>query len=90
MIPETKILMQYLPPSLGIFLVVVAAGLMGLFRSMALNKKSYDDTVSSLQRQLEILIQENKVLRKALETLKDTGATSTKSQSTKEDEESAE
>jgi len=82
MIPETKILMQYLPPSLGIFLVVVAAGLMGLFRSMALNKKSYDDTVSSLQRQLEILIQENKVLRKALETLKDT--------STKEDEESAE
>lgn len=82
MIPETKILMQYLPPSLGIFLVVVAAGLMGLFRSMALNKKSYDDTVSSLQRQLEILIQENKVLRKALETLKDT--------STKEDEESPE
>jgi len=82
MIPETKILMQYLPPSLGIFLVVVAAGLMGLFRSMALNKKSYDDTVSSLQRQLEILIQENKVLRKALETLKDT--------STKTDEESEE
>jgi len=70
MIPEAKILMQYLPPSLGIFLVVVAAGLMGLFRSMALNKKSYDDTVSSLQRQLEILIQENAVLRKALETLK--------------------
>ena len=72
MIPEAKILMQYLPPSLGIFLVVVAAGLMGLFRSMALNKKSYDDTVSSLQRQLEILIQENKVLRKALNNLKDT------------------
>jgi len=70
MIPESKILMQYLPPSLGIFLVVVAAGLMGLFRSMALNKKSYDDTVSSLQRQLEILIQENKVLRKALDSLK--------------------
>jgi len=75
MIPEAKILMQYLPPSLGIFLVVVAAGLMGLFRSMALNKKSYDDTVSSLQRQLEILIQENKVLRKALNTLKDTTIT---------------
>ena len=72
MIPEAKILMQYLPPSLGIFLVVVAAGLMGLFRSMALNKKSYDDTVSSLQRQLEILIQENAVLRKALNNLKDT------------------
>jgi cell division protein FtsB len=75
MIPEAKILMQYLPPSLGIFLVVVAAGLMGLFRSMALNKKSYDDTVSSLQRQLEILIQENAVLRKALNTLKDTTIT---------------
>ena len=50
MITEASVLMKYLPPSLGIFLVVVAAGLMGLFRSMALNKKSYDDTVSSLQR----------------------------------------
>jgi hypothetical protein len=64
MIAEASILMKYLPPSLGIFLVVVAAGLMGLFRSMALNKKSYDDTVSSLQRQIEMLMQENAILRK--------------------------
>jgi cell division protein FtsB len=86
MIPEAKILMQYLPPSLGIFLVVVAAGLMGLFRSMALNKKSYDDTVSSLQRQLEILIQENAVLRKALNTLKDTTVAPTESHTVNTDE----
>lgn len=71
MIAEASILMKYLPPSLGIFLVVVAAGLMGLFRSMALNKKSYDDTVSSLQRQIEMLMQENTLLRKHKE--KDSG-----------------
>jgi prefoldin subunit 5 len=47
----------------------VAAGLMGLFRSMALNKKSYDDTVSSLQRQIEVLMAENAILRRAKETL---------------------
>lgn len=64
MIAEASVLMKYLPPSLGIFLVVVAAGLMGLFRSMALNKKSYDDTVSSLQRQIDMLMQENALLRK--------------------------
>jgi len=65
MIAEASVLMKYLPPSLGIFLVVVAAGLMGLFRSMTLNKKSYDDTVSSLQRQLEVLMQENAILRRS-------------------------
>jgi len=59
-------LIQYLPPSLGIFLVVVAAGLMGLFRSMALNKKSYDDTVNSLQRQIEVLENELEILRKLI------------------------
>jgi hypothetical protein len=69
MIAEASILMKYLPPSLGIFLVVVAAGLMGLFRSMALNKKAYDDTVSSLQRQIEVLMTENAILRRAKETL---------------------
>jgi cell division protein FtsB len=37
---------------------------------MALNKKSYDDTVSSLQRQLDVLMQENAILRKSLENLK--------------------
>jgi hypothetical protein len=64
MIAEASVLMKYLPPSLGIFLVVVAAGLMGLFRSMALNKKSYDDTVDSLQRQIDVLMAENAILRK--------------------------
>ena len=70
MLVETTTLMKYLPPSLGIFLVVVAAGLMGLFRSMALNKKAYDDTVTSLQRQIETLMQENAILRKALDNSK--------------------
>ena len=64
MLAEASVLMKYLPPSLGIFLVVVAAGLMGLFRSMALNKKAYDDTVSSLQRQIEVLMAENAILRR--------------------------
>mgnify|MGYP000651398467 CR=1 FL=1 len=66
-LPEVSTLVQYLPPSLGVFLVVVAAGLMGLFRSMALNKKSYDDTVESLQRQLDVVKSENDLLRKHLE-----------------------
>jgi cell division protein FtsB len=79
MITEASVLMKYLPPSLGIFLVVVAAGLMGLFRSMALNKKSYDDTVTSLQRQLDVLMQENAILRKSLENLRDSGGVATKS-----------
>ena len=70
MIAETEVLMRYLPPSLGIFLVVVAAGLMGLFRSMALNKKSYDDTVESLQRQIKVLNDENSLLRGQIELLK--------------------
>lgn len=69
MITETTVLAKYLPPSLGIFLVVVAAGMMGLFRSMALNKKSYDDTVESLQRQLVILKEENELLRTQINEL---------------------
>jgi len=63
---ETKILVQYLPPTLGVFLVVVAAGLMGVFRSMALNKQSYDNTIDSLQRQLKVVQEENEQLRKKL------------------------
>ena len=70
MVGEAEVLMKYLPPSLGIFLVVVAAGLMGLFRSMALNKKSYDDTVESLQRQIKVIKEENDSLRASLALLK--------------------
>ena len=66
MLAETKILVQYLPPTLGVFLVVVAAGLMGIFRSMALNKQSYDNTIDSLQRQLKVVQEENEQLRKKL------------------------
>jgi cell division protein FtsB len=60
MIAETQILMKYLPPSLGVFMVVVAAGLMGLFRSMTLSKSAYDGTVESLQRQIKVLEDELK------------------------------
>ena len=66
MLPEAKLIMEYLPPSIGIIIVVTAAGIMGLFRSMALNKKAYDDTVVSLQRQVEVLKQENELLRELL------------------------
>jgi len=71
MIAETQILMKYLPPSLGILLVIIAAGLMGIFRSVALNKKSFDDTIDSLQRQLEVVKSENEMLRKKLQDLTD-------------------
>jgi len=71
MIAETQILMKYLPPSLGVFMVVVAAGLMGLFRSMTLSKSAYDSTVESLQRQIKVLQDENKLLEENLDkTLK--------------------
>lgn len=63
--------MKYLPPSLGILLVIIAAGLMGIFRSVALNKKSFDDTIDSLQRQLEVVKSENEMLRKKLQDLTD-------------------
>jgi len=55
--------LDLLPVGLGLFVIVVAAGILGLFRSMALSKQSYTDTVESLQRQVDILMQENAILK---------------------------
>jgi len=55
--------LDLLPAGLGLFVIVVSAGILGLFRSMALSKQSYTDTVDSLKRQVEILMQENEILK---------------------------
>jgi len=61
--------LEILPAGLGLFVVVVSAGVLGLFRSLALSKQSYNDTLDSFKRQVETLEQENAILRRALETL---------------------
>ena len=61
--------LDLLPAGLGLFVVVVSAGVLGLFRSLALSKQSYNDTLDSFKRQVETLEQENAILRRALETL---------------------
>lgn len=66
--PET--LLDLLPAGLGLFVVVTAAGILGLFRSLALSKQSYNDTLDSYKRQVEVLEHENAILRKALELQK--------------------
>jgi len=61
--------LEILPAGLGLFVVVVSAGVLGLFRSLALSKQSYNDTLDSFKRQVETLEQENAILRRALENL---------------------
>lgn len=61
--------LELLPAGLGLFVVVVAAGVLGIFRSLALSKQSYNDTVNSLKTQVEIMKQENDLLKKHIETL---------------------
>lgn len=59
--------LDLLPAGLGLFVVVTAAGILGLFRSLALSKQSYNDTLDSYKRQVEVLEHENAILRKSLE-----------------------
>jgi len=61
--------LEVLPAGLGMFVVVVAAGVLGIFRSLALSKQSYNDTVASLQTQVEVINRENTLLKKHIETL---------------------
>ena len=61
--------LEILPAGLGMFVVVVAAGVLGIFRSLALSKQSYNDTVASLQTQVEVINRENTLLKKHIETL---------------------
>ena len=60
-------LLELLPAGIGLFVVVTAAGVLGIFRSLALSKQSYNDTLDSYKRQIEVLEHENLVLRKAFE-----------------------
>jgi len=64
-----ELLLQYLPASLAVVVVLVATGMLGLFRAMALSKTSYDTTVESLQRQIAVITQENESLRNRLNTI---------------------
>jgi len=58
---------EILPPALGIFVLVVTAGFMGVFRAMSLRRQSNDDTIDSLQRQIKILEQEIELYKKLVD-----------------------
>ena len=62
--------LELLPAGLGLFVVVIAAGVLGLFRSLALSKQSYNDTLDSYKRQVETLEHENAILRKSIDMYK--------------------
>jgi len=66
---KLELLLQYLPAGLAVVVVLVSAGMLGLFRALALSKTSYDNTVESLQRQLDVITKENEALRNRLNTL---------------------
>lgn len=61
--------LDLLPAGLGLFVVVVSAGVLGIFRSLALSKQSYNDTIASLQTQVEVMKQENELLKEHVKTL---------------------
>ena len=65
---KLDLLLQYLPATVAVFVVLVSAGMLGLFRAMALSKTSYDNTVESLKRQLQTIQEENQLLRKVAKT----------------------
>jgi len=59
-----ELLLEYLPGSIGVIIIVSSAGIMGLFKSVALGKKSYDSTLDSLERQISVFQNEASLLRK--------------------------
>jgi len=60
---EYNTLLEVVPPMIAGLIVLVAAGMLGLFRSIALSKTAYTETVESLIRQIDVLKQENESLR---------------------------
>ena len=60
-------LTEFLPPVIAATIILIAAGVLGLFRSIALTKTAYTGTIESLQRQIEALQAENDSLRERLE-----------------------
>ena len=47
-------ILQYLPTALGMFVVIVSAGFLGLFKTFMLARQSDDDAIESLERQIQI------------------------------------
>jgi phage shock protein A len=66
---KLELLLQYLPATVAVVVVLVAAGMLGLFRALALSKTSYDNTVESLQRQLAVITKENEGLQQQVMNL---------------------
>jgi hypothetical protein len=58
-----KLILDVLPIGLGVFVVVASAGLLGVFRSVALSKQAYNETVESLKTQIDVIKQENALLK---------------------------
>jgi len=63
-------ILQYLPASLGMFVVIASAGFLGLFKTFMLARKSDDDAIASLERQLQIQKDEIESLKEQIEILK--------------------
>jgi hypothetical protein len=66
---DDGLLAKYLPPAIGIIILIVGAGFMGLFRATRLQKGAFSDTVESLMRQLEVIKDENNLLHQQLDIL---------------------
>lgn len=66
---DEGLLAKYLPPAIGIIILIVGAGFMGLFRATRLQKGAFSDTVESLMRQLEVIKDENNLLHQQLDIL---------------------
>ena len=63
MLYDNILLNQYLPPAIGVIILIVGAGMLGLFRATRIQSITFNDSVESLERQLEIVKEENELLR---------------------------
>lgn len=63
MLYDNILLNQYLPPAIGVIILIVGAGMLGLFRATRIQSMTFNDSVESLERQLEIVKEENELLR---------------------------
>lgn len=63
MLYDNILLNQYLPPAIGVIILIVGAGMLGLFRATRIQSVTFNNSVESLERQLEIVKEENELLR---------------------------
>lgn len=52
---SANLLLDLLPAGLGLFVVVLSAGLMGFFKTYSMSKQAYLDTIAALSKQIETL-----------------------------------